>query len=84
MENVIKVDYHNGISLEEYNGIYGLLSWKAGQNETWFKKYVFLSLSRKGKYVPDERKRVMSVRLGKKDVAIEVLEKILKELKGGK
>ena len=82
-EEVIKVDYYNSVMIEEYNGKYSICAVDNGQNECFYKKWVFLSRWRNGEAVPDDRKMPMKVALGDdKAQAVRTLETLLVKLKG--
>ena len=84
-ENVIEVSGRDGITINEYNGKYSLNAVEKGNNEVWYKKWVFLSKWSKeaGGPVADESKRVMSVKIGdSKAGAIETLKQLMNSLTG--
>lgn len=80
----IQIDEYNGVQLQVYDGIWGILSMKrgGGENITYFKKWVYESILKKGIPIPGKRKFPVAVRLGDKETAIETLESILKQVKG--
>lgn len=83
--DVIEVDHYNGVQLRCYDGKYGLLSMQKGQNEVWYKKWVFLSRWSKSQKepLPDTNKKLpMAVRLGDKQTALNTLKKLIKDLQG--
>jgi hypothetical protein len=75
LETVLRVDHYNGIKVEQHNGVYGLLAMQkgSGENEVWYKKWVFLSKWKNGKGEPNDKKQPMAVRLGDKETALKVL-----------
>lgn len=77
---VIETAKNYGVEVEEYKGIYGLVANTKGQNEVWYKVWVFLSKWQNKQAVPDDKKRPMSIRLGDKDTAIKTLQTLLKQL----
>ena len=80
---VIKVDQYKAVQLQEYKGIYGLLALNVGggENETYYKQWVFLSKWSNGQSQPTDMRRPMGVRLGDKETAIKILEGALREIK---
>lgn len=83
-EYIHEVDHYNGIQIQKYNGIFGLLAMQKGggeQKEVWYKIWTFLSYWKNGEAVPGDKKRPMAVRLGEKQQAIEILEKIIYQIK---
>ena len=79
---IVSVDANNSVLLEEYNEVFDLLALKKGQNGVWYKVWVFLSKWQKGGAVPDDKKRPMAVRLGKKEQALDTLKMLLSKLEG--
>ena len=72
-----------GIFLSEYGGNYALQAGKRTDNGD-FPEWVFTSKwsQSKGEFVPDMKKKPMSVYLGAKHEAIQALEYMLAALKG--
>jgi len=70
-ENAIIVnDNGDGVLLEEYKGNYFLSATKRGQNDINNKQWVFLSKWQNGRSVPDVKKQVMRVKLGRDPMKI--------------
>jgi len=93
-DNVIQVDSYHGISVDawvdrEGNKTYSLKAHTmgSGENKIWYPVWVFPSRYSKaeGKGVPDERQkpRPMSIQLGRRDDAIQVLRQIAMAIKEG-
>ena len=84
-ENVIEVNQYDGIVINEYSGNYSLNAVKKGSNEVWYKVWVFLSKWDKaaGGAVADDKKRVMSVRIGDSSAeAVQTLRALIDALVG--
>ena len=81
-ENVIEVNNYDGIQVDLYDGKYSLLAMQKGQNEVWYKRWVFLSRWKDGKPVADEKKMPMCVRLGDKEQARQILKSIWEQIGG--
>ena len=75
--------YGDGVKLEEYNGQYSLVATRQGENEVNYIQWVFLSKWKNGEPVPGKKKLPMCVRLGDREMAIEVLKTILVKLEKG-
>lgn len=82
-ENVIEINNYDGIQLDEYNGKYSLNAMQHGQNDVWYKRWVFLSRYKDGEAVPDKKKQPMKVVLGDKSKALEVLKHLYNQINRG-
>jgi len=71
--------YFEGVFLEEFRGNIQLAAGKAGKEGTNYKKWAFVQgADRK----PGDKAIPVSVNLGARHSAIDILEKVLAELKG--
>lgn len=83
----IEIDHYNGIDIEEYNGVYGLISmYKGGGEEmsVWYKRWCFPSKWKNGRAVPDEKSKPVAVRIGHgQKETLETLKQIVEEFTHG-
>lgn len=81
--DIIQTDEYDGVQMQSYNGKYGLLAMSRGQNENWYKIWIFISKWSKGRSVPTDKKLPKAVRLGEdKATAIKTLKGLLRQLNG--
>jgi len=84
--SVIEVDHYNGVQMQIYDGIWGILSMQKGggaSKQVWYKRWVFKSKESRGISVPTDKVLVMAVRIGRdQSTAIKILETLLKQVKG--
>jgi len=78
---VVEVDRYNAVGIYEYGGKYSLIALELKGDGVWHKVWVFLSKWRSGASVPDDKKRVMSVKLGDKETAKRVIKAIWEKIK---
>lgn len=73
-----------GIELEEYNGLFSLRKAQKGKDGEIYPMWCHLSTFENGEKKIAEKPTTLSVRLGNREEAVEILAKCLNELnKGG-
>ncbi|MBW2598570.1 MAG: hypothetical protein JRC60_00355 [Deltaproteobacteria bacterium] len=73
-----------GVELEEYNGLFSLRKAQRGKDGEIYPMWCYLSQYEDGEKKISEKPTTLSVRLGNREEATEIITKCLKELtKGG-
>ena len=70
------IDDYNGVAVDVYKGIFAIMSMNKGQNDVWYKKWIFWSRWLNGASKPDGKAKPLAIRLGDKTTALETLAKI--------
>ena len=72
-----------GIELEEYNGLFSLRKAQRSRDGTIYPMWCHLSRYEDGEKKIAEKPTTLSIRLGDRKEAVEILNKILNELNNG-
>lgn len=83
LETYVEVNeqYHAGAALDEYQDIISVCSAQIGKDGKCYKRWAFPQVADRK---PGEKALPVSIRLGDKDKAIEILKGFIAALSGGK
>lgn len=70
--------YHEGFTIEEYNGIYSIASVQQGKDGKLYPRWCTVELGKDKK----QQKLPLAVRLGDKDMALQALEDMMIKIMG--
>lgn len=77
----VNEQYHAGAALDEYQDIISICSAQIGKDGKCYKRWAFPQVADRK---PGEKALPVSIRLGDKDKAIEILKGFIAALSGGK
>ena len=77
----VNEQYHAGAALDEYQDVISICSAQIGKDGKCYKRWAFPQVADRK---PGEKALPVSIRLGDKDKAIEILKGFIAALSGGK
>ena len=74
------VDNYNGVSVDVYNNVFGLLAMNRGNNDVWYRRWIFRTRWVNGASKPDGKAMPLAIRLGDKATALDTLKKLMDDI----